>query len=621
MFPSALDRLEALRRRMAAYRDGLTAPFASLYGTHKRADAALLRLIQVIETAALARPDALWRLDFDREARPTWYLAQTELGYCCYVDRFAGTLAGLQDRIPYLKEMGVTYLHLLPFWQRRPGASDGGFAVSDHERVDPSLGSNADLIALTTALAEAGITLCSDLVLNHTADDHRWAEAAKAGDETYRAFYRVFPTRDLPDQFERTVPQVFPETAPGNFTFVPEVEGWVWTSFYPYQWDLNWENPDVLVEMVRIILGLANLGIGAFRLDSAPFLWKRLGTTCQNLPETHMILRLIRAAISIAAPSVLLKAEAVVPSQELPPYFGLPDAPGEECQLAYQTSIMAASWAAIAHQDASLLHQVLSDMPALGEAGTWLTYARCHDDIGWRVLAPECRVLGDPAEALITDAARFFTDPARSSFARGVAFQSNGLVATNGMAASLCGIEAGVETGDLPLVQRGIDRVVLLYGLIFAVGGLPVIYMGDELGQTNATLPPGETDGRWLHRPAFDAAAAAQRHDPATVAGQLFSRIVRLASLRRARSDLAGDQLLRLLDGGAPGLCCFARGEGFLAVLNFSDAALPLAPVFAAFRAMIDPAAVSFHDLIADEAMPQTASIDPWRVLWLIPTH
>jgi amylosucrase len=603
------DRRAGFDDRLERHREALGLDLALLYGD--RAQSALDRLLSVIEEAALARPARLAALDQAREADPSWYLSQTQLGYCCYADRFGFTLAGIAARIPYLREIGVTYLHLLPFWRRPPGPSDGGFAVSDHEAVDPHLGQDQDLDALAATLLDAGITLCADFVLNHTADDHRWAMAAKSGDPQYRDYYRIFETRDLPDQFEATLVQVFPETAPGNFTEVPAAGGWVWTTFYPFQWDLNWSNPDVLVEMVRILLALANRGIGAFRLDSAPFLWKRLGTDCQNQPETHTILRVIRAAVSVAAPAVLLKAEAVVPSRDLPAYFGLPTLPGSECHLAYQTSIMAGAWAAVAHQDAALLRQVLADLPPLGQAGTWLTYIRCHDDIGWRVLAPEAHALGDPGQRLIDTAARFFTTRGTGTYPRGLAFQSNGLVATNGMAASLTGIEAGCEAGDESLIQAGIDRLILLYALAFAVGGLPVIYMGDELGQMNAPMPDGEIDGRWIHRPFFDEEKAAERHDAATIPCRIFRRLTRLAEIRRATDSLRGEAPLRLLPADYTAVCAFARGTDFLAAFNFSDRPAGLAPTLAAFAG---PGVL--RDLIGGGELGSDTVLDPWGFVW-----
>jgi amylosucrase len=303
----------------------------------------LAAFVHAMAEATNARSPALRALDDARERHPSWFLDQSIVGYTAYVDRFGGDLRGVAERVPYLQRLGVRYLHLLPFLAAREGENDGGFAVRDYDTVAPALGDNADLEALTARLRAAGISLCADLVLNHTADDHAWALAARRGDPRYRQYFHVFPDRRLPDAYERHLGQIFPQTAPGNFTHVPGL-GWVWTTFYGYQWDLNWANPEVFAHMALTLLRLANRGIEAFRLDSTAFLWKRLGTDCMNQPEAHTILQALRAVAAIAAPGILLKAEAIVPARQLPPYFGLPgeaNAQAEavpECHLAYHSS-------------------------------------------------------------------------------------------------------------------------------------------------------------------------------------------------------------------------------------------------------------------------------------------
>src|SRR5476649_2899092 len=283
-------------------------------------------------------------------------------------------------RIPHLRELGVSYLHLLPFLRARAGENDGGFAVASFDEIEPALGSNADLEALTAQLRGAGISLCSDFILNHVADDHAWAIGARNGDAQLREFFHIYPDRTEPDRYEPTLGQVFPQLAPGNFTYVEALEGWAWTTFYPYQWDLNYANPAVFAAMAQAMLRLANRGIEVFRLDSTAFLWKRAGSNCMNQPEAHVLLQALRAVVDIVAPGVLLKAEAIVPMAELPAYFG--DAAAPECHLAYHSSLMAAGWGALAEQDAGLLRSVIAATPALQPSASWLSYVRCHDDIG-----------------------------------------------------------------------------------------------------------------------------------------------------------------------------------------------------------------------------------------------
>ncbi|HWW72509.1 MAG TPA: alpha-amylase family glycosyl hydrolase, partial [Duganella sp.] len=378
VLPEDLRPLAA--QRLTTAEPVLRRLLAGLYGERADFDAWLGDLMESLGKLYAERPPELRALDIQRAAQPAWFLNQRMLGYCAYVQNFGGSLNGVADRIPYLEELGISYLHLLPFLRPREGENDGGFAVTSFDEVDPALGTNADLHELTTRLRTAGISLCSDFILNHVADDNQWALAAKAGDPKARAMFHVFPDRDMPDRHERTLGQVFPQVAPGNFTYVEAMGGWVWTTFYPYQWDMNWSNPDVFAAMAAAMLRLANRGIEVFRLDSTAFLWKREGTNSMNQPEAHQLLQALRAIVDIVAPGVLLKAEAIVPTRELPAYLGSTAAP--ECHIAYHSSLMAAGWVALAEQNTGVLREVIRNTPPLPSAATWLSYLRCHDDIG-----------------------------------------------------------------------------------------------------------------------------------------------------------------------------------------------------------------------------------------------
>jgi len=516
-------------------------------------------LMESVGRLHAARSPALLALDEARCDDPSWFASQRMLGYSTYVQQFGGTLKGVQDRIAHLRELGVTYLHLLPFLRPRAGENDGGFAVASFDEVDPALGTEADLLALTAALREAGISLCSDLVLNHVADDHAWALGAAAGDEALRDYFHIFPDRQQPDRFEATVGQIFPEAAPGNFTWVEALRGWVWTTFYPFQWDLNYANPQVLSAMVASMLGLANRGIEVFRLDSTAFLWKREGSNCMNQPEAHELLQILRAIVEIAAPGVLLKAEAIVPTRELPAYFG--EAAAHECHLAYHSTLMAAGWAAVAEQDTSLLRKVIASTPPLPPAASWLTYVRCHDDIGWNILRAEAQ-----SPDRLAAIASFYASGG------GVPFQTGGgraVHGTNGSAAALAGIEGPDGPAD------GVHRLLLLHGLALAFGGLPVLYMGDELGMGNDHSylddPKRAHDTRWVQRARFDDTAYAQRTDPHTVAGQVFGGLKALLAQRRALPALAADGPRTLLEVDHPAVLALARGGSFISLSNFSD--------------------------------------------------
>lgn len=598
--------------------------FVSLYADAPRCDAALQRLLAGMAACANARPDALRALDDRRERDPGWFLAQDMLGYTTYVDRFAGTLRGVADRVPYLQALGVRYLHLLPFLQARTGDNDGGFAVRDYDAIEPALGDAEDLEALTAVLRDAGISLCADLVLNHTADDHRWAQAARDGDAHHRAYYHVFPDRTLPDRYERDLQQVFPQTAPGNFTHVPGL-GWVWTTFYGYQWDLNWSNPDVFVDMALTMLRMANRGIEAFRLDSTAYLWKLLGTGCMNQPEAHAILQTLRAVTDIVAPGVLLKAEAIVPARELPPYFGLraDDEPSaRECHLAYHSTLMAALWVALAEQRGDLLADVIAQTPTLPAASGWLTYLRCHDDIGWNVLREEAAGGERHAPFDLARTARFYAGDATGSFARGRSFQSAGgdhVHGTNGMASALAGIADAQARGDADALALAERRLQLLYGIVFATAGLPALYMGDEiaLGNDEAYLddPLRTAEGRWLHRPTMDwstADAVVADDDGDTTAGRIGHALRRMIAVRRATPELRADSPMRALDFADPALLGIVRGDDVIALFNLSAqpvVAMPPATwVGSRWRDMLD-------DDVPPVALPVVLA--PYAVRWL----
>ena len=599
-------------------------------------------LVAQVGRLAAARPAELQAQDEARLAGPDWFQHQSMLGYCAYADRFGGTLSGVAQRIPHLRELGVRYLHLLPFLRPRAGENDGGFAVASFDDVDPRLGGNADLDALTAQLRAAGISLCSDFILNHVADDHPWARGARHGDPALRGYFHVFPDRSTPDRYEQTLGQVFPQVAPGNFSHVEEMGGWVWTTFYPYQWDLNYANPAVFADMAAALLRLANRGIEVFRLDSTAFLWKREGTNCMNQPEAHALLQALRAIVAIAAPGVLLKAEAIVPTRELPAYFG--DAAAPECHIAYHSSLMAAGWGALAEQDASLLRAVLARTPALPPHTSWLSYVRCHDDIGWNVLRAEAGEdsggAPERARARLAAIANFYGGTAGAyadgALPSGAAFQSSDPTAahgSNGMAASLAGLsalaaaarpgtqpaqaahEAAQEAAQEAARQHtALRRALLLHGLALSAGALPVLYMGDELAQRNddsyRDRPEHAMDSRWLQRPVFDEHAFAQRHDPATPAGSMYGGLRALLAARTRLDALAAGAPRSVL-ASAPAVLALARGPRFLALFNFSGAAQQHA---------LPPPGVpesGWRDSLTGQPRSGVVELAPWAMLWL----
>jgi amylosucrase len=565
---------EAFLARLEQVHLDVVEPLEVLYGTSTDIAELVRDLVGVALDAAAVRPWPLRVLDRRREVDPAWFQRAAMVGYACYADRFGGTLAGVRERLDYLAELGVTYLHLMPLLATRAGPNDGGYAVVDYGAVDPRLGTMGDLEGLAADLRARGIALCVDLVLNHTAREHRWARQAAAGDPAYRDFYLVFPDRTLPDAYERTLPEVFPDTAPGSFTRVPEMGGWVWTTFHDYQWDLDYTNPAVFAAMLRTMLDLANHGVDVLRLDAVPFLWKRMGTDCQNQPEAHLLVQAYRALTRLAAPGVLFKAEAIVAPDMLVQYLGAHDRYRPECDLAYHNQLMVLLWSSLATRDARLAARALSRLRPAPAATGWVTYLRCHDDIGWAVSDSDAAAVGWNGVDHRRFLADFYAGRHPGSFARGAVFQENGATGdarTSGMAAALCGIAAG----DPP----GVDRLETLYSVVFSYGGIPLLWMGDELGLGDderwAEDPLHADDNRWLHRPPMDWAAAARRTDPGTVAGQVFGRLQALAEARKGQLALRSDGETTVLVPDDPHVLAYRRRHRrsvpLLALANFSD--------------------------------------------------
>ncbi|MGD2136951.1 MAG: alpha-amylase family protein [Gammaproteobacteria bacterium] len=482
----------------------------------------------------LERPDELKALDAMREADPHWYQSNRMVGAMCYVDLFAGDLQGLRKRIPYLSELGITYLHLMPVFKVPAGDNDGGYAVSSYREVEPRLGTMDDLAELATELRHHGISLTVDFVFNHTSDEHEWAVRALDGDKEHQAYYRMFPDREMPDAYERTMPEVFTEDHPGAFTYRTRIKKWVWTTFYTYQWDLNYENPAVFNRMIEEMLFLANQGVEVLRLDAVAFIWKRLGTNSQNLPEAHWIIQAFNAVASIAAPAMVFKSEAIVHPDEVSRYISM-----EECALSYNPQLMALLWDALATRDARVLHYAMGHRYAIPEGCCWVNYARCHDDIGWAFADDDVRAMGFHPDEHRRFLTRFYSGRFEGSFARGALFQEDprtGEARVSGMCASLTGIEKALADQDDAELDLAISRMLLIHGVIITMGGIPLIYLGDEIAMLNDydydRDPAKVGDSRWLHRTKFDWKRAEQRGDQNTVPGRLYQGLLRLIQLR-----------------------------------------------------------------------------------------
>ncbi|MBK8780686.1 MAG: alpha-glucosidase C-terminal domain-containing protein [Anaerolineales bacterium] len=505
-------------------------------------------LLISLATSWFARPADLRELDNAREKDPLWFQSNQMLGGVCYVDLFANDLEGVKSKIPYFKELGLTYLHLMPLFKAPAGENDGGYAVSSYRDVHPPLGTMEQLASLACEFRQAGISLVVDLVFNHTSDEHLWAERAKAGDDEYADFYRIFPTRQLPDLYEQNLREIFPEEHAGAFTFFPDLfkeGGWVWTTFHSYQWDLNYANPAVFNRMAEEMLFLANQGVEVLRLDAVAFIWKQLGTGCENLPEAHTLIQAFNAVAQIAAPALLFKSEAIVHPDDVVKYIS-----PEECQLSYNPLIMALLWNSLATRKVRLLSQALATRFRINSGTAWVNYVRVHDDIGWTFSDEDAAMLGVNGNDHRRFLNEFFRGRFNGSFSRGLPFQENpvtGDCRISGTCASLAGLEKAMHEEGEKEVELAIRRIHLLYGVVLTIGGIPLIYLGDEIGTLNDYSyrddPAHERDSRWVHRPRADWKKYEKRNDVNTVEGRVFQGLKMLIDLRKQHEVFAGGEL------------------------------------------------------------------------------
>ncbi|HYO86742.1 MAG TPA: alpha-amylase family protein [Dermatophilaceae bacterium] len=550
---------------------------AGLSDLYSRADAQELgpRLVFLAACAYRDRDPELRRLDQARQLTPDWLQTPNMIGYAAYTERFAGTLDGVAEQLPYLKELGVTYLHLMPLLATREGDNDGGYAVADYRSVRPNLGTMADLRALTRKLRSQGVSLVLDLVLNHVAAEHDWALKARAGDRHHREYFHIFPDRTMPDAYEASLPEVFPESAPGSFTWDDDVAGWVWTTFNSWQWDLNWSNPEVMLEFSDIVLFLANAGVEVLRLDALAFMWKRLGTNCQGQPEVHSITQVLRALARTACPALAFKAEAIVGPQELVQYLGQGRFYGKVSDLAYHNSLMVHIWSMLATHDVRLAAHALRSLPPPPPTSTWITYLRGHDDIGWAIRDEDAAAVGLSGyghRAFLSD---WYTGAFPGSPARGLTFQYQAQTndrRISGTAASLIGLGVPGSTAEVDLRVRALR---LAHAIIIGWGGIPLIWSGDEVATLNDAdwaLEPGhQDDNRWVHRVSLDHERTTQRHDVSSVPGRVFQDLTALIQARRTLPHLHASVPAYVGDIDDPGVFVVSRPHPlgpFLALYN-----------------------------------------------------
>ncbi len=570
--------------RLGANFYGIHSLFQRLYGDREDFEEQAQRMVETMAQQYIKRPEKLRQLDLAREKDYNWFLSQKWVGMALYCKGFGGTLKGLQERLHYFQELGVNLVHVMPIMRCPEGSSDGGYAVSDFREIDPDVGTLEDVQDLAEEMKKRDILLVLDVVVNHTSNKHYWANCARKGDKKYQDYYYCFETRNVPDMFEQSMPEIFPETSPGNFTWDEEMGRWVMTVFNDFQWDLNYSNPSVFVEMLNIILFWANQGADILRLDAVAFLWKKIGSTCQNEREAHLLLQLLKDCCQVTAPGVVFIAEAIVAPVEVIKYFGEDAVIAKECEIAYNATFMALLWDAVATKNACLLNQGIKSLPVKLERATWLNYVRCHDDIGLGFDNRDIQLCDyEPARhrKFLID---YFTGKYDESHARGLPFGQNnktGDARISGSLASLAGLEHALETGDNDAINDSIRLILMLHGMILSFGGIPLLYYGDEIGALNDDSyrddPYKKGDTRWVHRPSIDWEKAEKRNTVGSVEYEIFSALKRMVAVRKEIDVFADFNNRELIEVENPHLFVFGRyhlqkpNERVLVVANFSN--------------------------------------------------
>jgi len=561
-------RLRHFYTRLGANFYAIYSLFHLLYGDRPDFKEQMVSLVETLALRYIERSPHLRKSDLAREKDYNWFLSQKWVGMALYCDRFSGDLKGLHTKLPYLQELGINLLHIMPILDCPPDNSDGGYAVRDFCKIDARYGTNEDVEALAATLKKRDMLLVLDVVVNHTSNEHEWAQKALKGEQKYQDYYYLFDDREIPDIYEASMPEIFPLTSPGNFTWNEEIQKWVMTVFNSYQWDLNYRNPAVLIEMIDIILFWANKGADILRLDAVAFLWKKMGSTCQNEREAHLLLQLMKDCCQVTAPGVLFIAEAIVAPSEITKYFGEDAINAKECEIAYNATFMALLWDAVATKNANLLNRGVSNLPVKLERATWLNYVRCHDDIGLGFDDNDARLAGyDPTQhrRFLID---YFTGKFPGSLARGMPFGDNpktGDARISGSLASLVGLETALENNDEAAIDAAIKTILLLHSMILSFGGIPLLYYGDAIGMLNSleylAEPSKRNDNRWIHRSRFDWNKAEKRHQSGTVEHKIFIALKKLIAFRKETNAFADFDNRQLFIPENPNVLIFSRTD------------------------------------------------------------
>lgn len=566
---------EIFRRRLEKHHDELRWLYMELYNN----DSMFAELCTNMYLFYSDRRNPLKARDKKREENPGWFRKNDMLGMMLYIDNFAGNLKGVKQKLSYLEDCNVNYIHLMPFLDSPKEHSDGGYAVANFRKVRPDLGTMRDLSELADVCHEKDMNLCMDFVMNHTSEEHEWAVRAREGDGEYMSRYFFYNNYDIPAQYEKTVPQVFPTTAPGNFTYLPEIGHYVMTTFYPYQWDLNYQNPRVFNEMMYNFLFFANQGMDIIRIDAVPYIWKELGTSCRNLRQVHTIVRMMRMIGEIVCPSVLLLGEVVMEPEKVVPYFGTLEKP--ECHMLYNVTTMATTWHSVATRDIRLLKRQMDIVNSLPGEYTFLNYLRCHDDIGWGLdysFLNQWEMWEVPHKRFLND---YFTGKVTGSVSRGELYNDDPVTQDArfcGTTASMCGVESAEAEQDADKWEAAVRLDIMLHAYMLAQSGIPMLYSGDEIGQLNDYSykedPDKAADSRYVHRGKFCWNLEEKRRDKKSLQGRIFDTLSHLEKIRKQEQVFDASAKVYTYDVHNDSVLCITRemaGDKFFGIFNFSD--------------------------------------------------
>lgn len=555
--------------------------FFSLYPEERHLED-FQKLMDLLPKLFATRPDELKHQDLQRLEEGNWYQSEKMVGMQLYVEQFNKDLKGLQKKLPYFKELGVNFLHLMPITTRPKGESDGGYAVNSYHEVDQKYGTKEDLLALTSQLRKQDMYLMLDFVVNHTSNEFPWAKKAMQGHKKYQGYYYIYEDDTIPKEFERSLPEIFPETSPGNFTYVKEMDKWVMTVFNSYQWDLNYANPEVFLEMLSNLVKLANNGVDLVRFDALAFLWKKMGTISQNLPEAHNLIALFRMCLQVVAPGIIFLAEAIVAPTEIIKYFGEDQKRGNECEVAYNASLMALLWNSVATKRTELLYKSLAHVPPKPKDCTWINYIRCHDDIGLGYEDYLIQEIGWNPQQHRKFLLDYFCQRLDWSPATGLMFMYNpktGDGRITGSAASLLGLEKGLSQKNKELIDQSIAKIVMLHGIVLAFGGIPMIYAGDEIGTLNDYSfhqdDAKKEDSRWVNRPKQNWEVISNLEKNKSPQSKIFKTLQKLIAIRKKNAVLADHSNPILYHTGNDHMLVFERTDGtkqgLMVICNFDE--------------------------------------------------